>query len=250
MSHPPYRQLAQYYDQFFTDHVAVYRRARRTILGPLLSGIRAACDLACGTGTAAIDLAGLGLQVFAVDFSPIMCRLTRAKARRAGASVTVLRADMRTFRLPRAVDLVTCEFDTVNHVPRKSGLARVARSVARALRPGGYFFFDVNNRLHLEKNWPSLWWAERPGVVMVMRGSYDRRRAKGCEDIEWFVRQGARWRRFRERVEEVWWTPGEIRSVLRAAGFSGIRAWDAAVFAGGDRRLRRGCRTFYLARKL
>jgi SAM-dependent methyltransferase len=120
----------------------------------------------------------------------------------------------------------------VNHVPRKSDLAKVAKAVARALRPGGYFYFDVNNRLHLEKNWPSTRWLEKPGVVMVMRGSYDRRRAKGCEDVEWFIRTKRCWRRFHEHVEEVWWTPSEIRKTLRAAGFERIRAWDATLFLG------------------
>ena len=249
MSHPPYRRLAEYYDQFFTAHLPGYRRARRTILGPVLSLVRSACDLACGTGTTAIEFARRGIKVFAVDLSPAMCRLTRAKAQRAESPITVLRADMRTFRLPEQVDLIACEFDAVNHVPRKSDIARVARSAARALRAGGYFYFDVNNRVHLENNWPSVWWMERPGVVMVMRGSYDRRRAKGCQDVEWFIREGDCWRRFRERVEEVWWTPAEIRSALRAAGFVRINSWDASVFSGGNPRLSPGCRTFYLARK-
>jgi hypothetical protein len=137
----------------------------------------------------------------------------------------------------------------LNHVPRKSDLARVAQSAAGALRPGGYFYFDVNNRVHLEKNWPSTWWIEKPGVVMVMRGSYDRRRAKCCEDVEWFIRKAGCWRRFREHVEEVWWTASEMRHALRTAGFGPIRVWDATLFARGNPYLRAGCRTIYLAQK-
>jgi SAM-dependent methyltransferase len=131
----------------------------------------------------------------------------------------------------------------------KSDLARVARAVTRALQPGGYFYFDVNNRLHLEKNWPGTSWSEKSGVVMIMRGSYDRRRAKGCVDFEWFIRQGRGWRRFHERVEEVWWTPSEVRRALRAAGFGRVQAWDASLFSRGQHRLSAGCRTFYLAQK-
>jgi len=132
-------------------------------------------------------LAQRGIKVYGVDLSPVMCRLARSKARRAGANVNISPADMRTFRLPEPVDLITCEFDAVNHVPRKSDLARVASAVARALRPGGYFYFDVNNRLAFQKIWPGTSWFEKPGVVMVMRGAYDERRDKGLTDVEWFV---------------------------------------------------------------
>lgn len=249
MTQRPYTQLAEYYDQFFTSHRPAHRRARRTILGPLLSRVRSACDLACGTGTTALELARRGIKVYAVDLSPVMCRIACAKALRAGAKVAVLRSDMRTFTLPEPVDLITCEYDAVNHVPRKSDLAQVARSAARALRPGGYFYFDVNNRVHLEKNWSGTSWQERLGVAMVMRGSYDQRRAKGCADFEWFVRDGKSWRRFHERVEEVWWAPAEIRRTLRAAGFAAIRAWGAALFSTGDPHVAPGSRTFYLARE-
>jgi SAM-dependent methyltransferase len=242
-----YTLLARYYDQFFTFHVDWYRQARRRLLAEILPKVRMACDLACGTGTTALELARRGIKVYGVDLSPTMCRLARAKVRRAGANVTIIPGDMRTFRLPQPVDLITCEFDALNHVPRKSDLTRVASAVARALRPGGYFYFDVNNRLALQKIWPGTWWFEKPGVVMVMRGGYDQRRDKGSTNAEWFIRRKGGWRRFRERVEEVAWTRTEVLQTLRAAGFRRIRACDAIAFFRGDPRIRSGCRTFYVA---
>jgi SAM-dependent methyltransferase len=244
-----YTLLARYYDQFFTFHREWYRRARRSLLGEILPQVRLACDLACGTGTTALELARRGIKVYGVDLSPTMCRLARAKVRRAGANVTIIPGDMRTFRLPEPVDLVTCEFDALNHVPRKPDLALVANAVARALRPGGYFFFDVNNRLAFQKIWPGTWWFEKPGVVMVMRGGYDQRRDKGLTAVEWFVRRQGCWRRFRERVEEVAWTRTELLQTLRAAGFRRVRAHDAIAFFRGDPRIRSGCRTFYVAQR-
>lgn len=244
-----YTLLARYYDQFFTFHLEWYRQARRRLLGETLHQVRAACDLACGTGTTALELARRGMKVYGVDLSPTMCRLARTKARRAGANVTILRGDMRTFRLPEPVDLITCEFDALNHVPRKSDLARVANAVARALRPGGYFYFDVNNRLAFQKVWPGTSWFEKRGVVMVMRGGYDERRDKGSIDVEWFIRQKGCWRRFRERVEQVAWTRREVLQTLHAAAFRHIHASDAMAFFRGDPRIRPGCRTFYVAQR-
>ena len=142
MADSPYKLLALYYDRLLGRTRSPMSRVRGQVLGDILKRTETACDLACGTGTTAVDLAQRGIRMFAVDASPQMCRLARQKAREAGVRVHVLHADMRSFRLPETVDLVTCEFDSVNHVPRKSDLDRVARAVARALRPGGWFFFE------------------------------------------------------------------------------------------------------------
>ncbi len=60
---------------------------------------------------------------------------------------------MREFQLPKTVDLITCEYDALNHVPKKTDLTRVAKSLAQALKPAGYFFFDVNNRIGFKQYW-------------------------------------------------------------------------------------------------
>jgi SAM-dependent methyltransferase len=157
---------------------------------------------------------------------------------------------MRDFRLPEPVDLVLCEFDALNHVPAKGDLRRVAKSVARALRPRGHFYFDVNNRMAFEQAWAGgTWWMEKDDVAVVMHGAYDLRRDKGVTEVEWFIREGRCWRRHHERIEQVSWTPAGMRSTLRQAGFHRIRAWDAAPFCGPQSHVRPGHRTFYLAQK-
>ena len=62
------------------------------------------CDLACGSGQTAIELARDGKHVFAVDSAPRFCARVRAKARAEKLDVRVIRADMRRFRLPERVD--------------------------------------------------------------------------------------------------------------------------------------------------
>jgi SAM-dependent methyltransferase len=246
----PYRWLARYYDRLFSFHLSWYQAARDHILGGILPAVESACDLACGTGTTAVLLARSGIRMYGVDLSPIMCRLARAKARQRRAAVRVIQGDMRSFRLPELVDLVLCELDSLNHIPRKEDLARVAHSVSRALRPGGHFFFDVNNRLAFEKVWPGVWWIEKPGVVLVMRGGWvDRDGVGGRTDIEWFVREGNLWRRRHEHIEQVAWSAAEMRRAMREAGFDRVRAFDATPFFTGDPKIGPGCRTFYLARK-
>lgn len=245
----PYHYLAEYYDKVFTFHVGWFAAAREGVLGPILPQVEVACDLACGTGTTALMLARRGIRMYGVDLSPAMCRLAREKARRQRLPLRVLRGDMRRFRLPEPVDLLTCEADAINHVPRKSDLARVAKAVARALRPSGHFYFDVNTRLAFERVWPRTWWIEKQGVAAAMCGGSEPGRGKAWSDVEWFIQEGRLWRRRHERVEEICWTRAEILGALRGAGFDRIRAWDAAPFFDNDPNMRRGYRTFYLARK-
>jgi SAM-dependent methyltransferase len=245
----PYKLLAEHYDQLFGFARSWGEFARTNLLANVFPKIGSACDLACGTGTAALEIARRGLKVYAVDLSPTMCRLARRKARAAGLPLQVIQADMRNFRLPEKVGLVICEFDAINHIPRRKDLVAVTRAVARALQPGGHFYFDVNTRLSFEKIWPLTWWLEKPGVVLVMRGGYDKPSGKAFANAEWFIREGNLWRRHHEYVEQVCWTADEIRDALHAAGFRSIRQWDAAPFFKDDPFVRPGYRTFYLARK-
>ncbi len=245
----PYGLLAKYYDQFFTFHLSWYESARQQVLRGILPHLESACDLACGTGTTALRLARRGIKMYGVDLSPTMCRLAREKSRHLGLPIRVFRGDVRHFRLPEPVDLILCEFDALNHLERKRDLTLVGHAVSRALRPGGYFYFDVNNRLAFEAIWPGTGWVEKPGVALVMHGGYDHRRDRGWTDLEWFLQDGRCWRRRHERIEQVAWTRAEMKATLREAGFDRIRAFDATPFFTGDPRIRPGCRTFYLARK-
>ncbi|MGA2134785.1 MAG: class I SAM-dependent methyltransferase [Bryobacteraceae bacterium] len=245
----PYRWLAENYDALFEPMRDPLHAARRDVLGPILPNVESACDLACGTGTTALELARQGIRMFAVDLSARMCRIAREKARRAGMPLRVIQADMRNFRLPRPVDLITCEFDAINHVPRRADLRRVAQSAARALTPGGWFFFDVNNAAGFKRYWSGNFWIEKPGVVVVMRNGHSPAGDKAWSDIESFVRGGKHWQRHHERVQEVCWKAGEIRTALRAAGFDRMHSWDAAPYFEPGSITRRGCRTIWLARK-
>jgi SAM-dependent methyltransferase len=247
MASDVYRWLAKYYDHLF-EYRRSFDKARETIIGPLLPQVKSACDIGCGTGTTALFFASIGIRTFAVDLSPEMCRVARRKAREAGLPLKVICADMRKFHLPQRVDLITCEFDAMNHLPRKSDLPRVAKGVAAALNPNGHFAFDVNNRLAFERVWPLTWFIDEDPVVAVIHGGHTRGTDKAWTDVEWFLRDGQCWRRHHEYVEEICWTRNEIRRALTRAGFDRIRSWDAAPFVNDD-LTRPGNRTFWLARR-
>lgn len=247
-----YSILARYYDVFFTDHRQWYDLARGILLGQALTKAKSACDVACGTGRTAIALAGQGLRMFAVDLSSTMCDLARVNAENAQAPVEVLRADMRDFELPEKVDAVLCEFGAINHVPDKADLKLVAQSASRALAPEGHFYFDVNSRRVFQELWQRTHYMEQEDVLLLLNGGYDPQNDKGWMLANCFTREGRRWRRQQERVEQVWWTPEEVEQTLREAGFDKIRSVDAGeieIEGRGPTGYPKGLNTFYVAQK-
>lgn len=250
MRNRPYKYLAEFYDRIFAGVSEIQEAARCAIMDEILPHVRSACDLACGSGNTAVTLAQKGIRVFAVDNSPGMCRLTRKRASNAGVDLRIMRADMRNFRLPEPVDLVLCEGDAINHLDCKDDLKHVVKSVAVALRPGGWFYVDANNRAGFESYWKDTWWNECPGVVVaVMRNGNDARNDKAWCDVEWFIHSGrGRWCRRHERVQEVCWSGKEIRSVFGKAGLKRVQAYDASPYFKNP-LITPGCRTLYLAQK-
>jgi SAM-dependent methyltransferase len=243
-----YHCLAEYYDEVFGAFRIPTESARRKLLGPVLPTIHSACDLGCGTGTTAIELLRGGLSVDAIDFSPTMCEIARQKAHRLGLTLQVRCGDMRKFRLPHRVDLVICEGDAINHLPRRSDLIRVLTRVAHALNPGGHFFFDVNNLKGFRQYWKGDVCIETSNVLVVMRNGHDATARKAWSTIEFFVRSDGLWSRHRERVEEICWRPDEIRRALNDAGFDNVRKFDASPYYGPKSPVTPGCRSIYVAR--
>ena len=243
-----YEQLATYYDHLF-DRAAGVSRARQALIGDLLPAVTSACDLACGTGNLVVHLARRGIDVVGVDNSREMCRLAERKAVDNGMRVQIMHADMRSFKLPKPVDLVTCEFDALNHVPRKSDLLRVFRSVHRALKQGGYFAFDVNNRLAFERIWARTWFLDKDPVSLVMQGAHDRGSDVAMVELVWFIRSDhGLWQRHTESVREVCWSQAEIRAALKEAGLTPLRTLDAAPLFR-DELTQPGNRTYWLTQK-
>jgi SAM-dependent methyltransferase len=107
-------------------------------------GIRfcSAADIGCGTGLFAryLNLCWC-VPVYAIDKSAAMLRQAQRNCPNAG--VCFLQQDIRCLALPSRVDLITANFDTLNHLRTPQDLRRGFEQVAANLRPCGHFYFDI-----------------------------------------------------------------------------------------------------------
>ncbi|BAS27658.1 class I SAM-dependent DNA methyltransferase [Limnochorda pilosa] len=189
-----------------------------------------ALDLACGTGTAALELARRGWRVTGVDGSAAMLEAARDKATAsssAGGAVDWILADMRTFRSPRPHGLVTCFFDALNYLLEPSDLIETFRRVREALLPGGVLVFDMNTVWGLQSGWGGEEVVEvYPDLVSFMRETYEPGRRLARVRLSFYVEDAGGYRRIEEVHLERGYTLEEIEEALVRAGLGEARFFD------------------------
>ena len=213
----PYSQLAPNYDAtvgipFFLRTKLVFEELIRRY------GItfRTAADIGCGTGVFARYLnRSWSVPVIGVDLSRDMLRIAARNCR--GLRVCLLRQDIRTLRLPRPVDLITCNFDTLNHLLGDGDLARTFRSVHANLNERGHFVFDM--------------------VMHCKPLGGPRRYVRHFRIAQRLVSQHVRWEPRRKRLSILvkirsYETPREIREIYRERAYSPAEIGQALLAAG------------------
>jgi ubiquinone/menaquinone biosynthesis C-methylase UbiE len=240
-----YTRLAALYDGMAADPaVAVfYREWQRSLRAAFAAhGLRprVLVDLACGTGNSTIPWTERrGLRVVGVDRSEAMLRI----ARRKSSAVRWCRQDLRRLRLAERADVVTCHFDALNHLLRQTDLLRAFANVARILRAGGLFQFDLTTRHMLR------WLSGRQKLFRTGRHLYIADNAfdpsSGIATFHqvWFVARGPLYRKVELAVRERAYEDRTVRRLLRRAGLP-------LVSVRVQRRVEgRPARKLYLARR-
>ena len=141
----PYERLSKVYDLGWGDFSKQYI----DLINELFSarGITRAkiLDIACGTGTLAIELAQSGHVVHGIDTSLEMIRIAKSKSPGL-PNLSFDIQDMVRFNVDGKFDLVTCTFDSINYIRKLSDLRAMLFHVASVLYEGGLFIFDSNTK--------------------------------------------------------------------------------------------------------
>jgi SAM-dependent methyltransferase len=171
-------------------------------------------DLGCGSGIWAAMAQRAGFYVVGVDISPAMLAL----AKRQSPKSRFVRSSLDKFPLPPC-DVVTSLGEPFNYCDgkRTTDLRRLFVRIARALRAGGKFFFDLILHEGNPMNYRS--WRTGPGWVLLWEVSEDSKRRK-------LTRRNITFRRFQGRIRQgeeshtvYLFARREVEQALRAAGF-------------------------------
>ena len=236
-----YGALAQSYDRLTNDVdysavVAFYLQIlEREGLNP-----RTAVDLACGTGSVALILAQMGLQVTAVDLSEEMLCVASQKAYEMKNPPQFICQPLQKLRLSRGVDLAVCALDSLDYITDPADCAEAIRRVYKVLNPGGCFIFDVNTPEKLKAMDGQVFLDEDEDVYCVWRGSFDAETNICSYGMDLFQRDGNVWQRTFEEHLEYAYTPEQLTKFLRDAGFNRIEIFADRKFCSpgeGEQRI-------------
>jgi ubiquinone/menaquinone biosynthesis C-methylase UbiE len=189
-------------------------------------------DVACGEGSFALSMIKQGWQVTGIDQSDEMLRLANHRAQQAKADVQFLKHDMRFLDFSDEFDVATCWFDSLNYMLTADDLQSTFNNIARALKPGGWFLFDMNTTYGLAVKWQKVKCyvqQETPDLLELHRTSYDFEHHKACLKITWFVREGEVWQKFEEKHVERAFSIHEIEDCLEYSGFRVVDKFGSLI---------------------
>jgi SAM-dependent methyltransferase len=168
MSNASIYEAARYYDIAFSyrDYareadVLLAWHARATGGAP-----QSALELAAGPARHAIELAGRGIEAWALDLLPAMAEYARGLASQAGVPLHVVQADMTDFSIPRKFDLALIMIDSANHILTAERMIAHLRAVGRHLLPGGVYIMELScpQKPGEEPKVLSHWTQEKDGI--------------------------------------------------------------------------------------
>ncbi len=179
-------------------------------------------DVACGEGSLAVALAEEGYQVTGIDQSMQMIELAQDRALAADVNVDFRVEDMRSLPFVGEFDLVTCFFDSLNYMLAVSDLQEAFLGAFRALRPGGYYIFDMNTVYGLAVDWmrqETYIQNETDDFIELHRQEFDYENTVASMMVTVFQKKGELWERFEEIHRERGYPIADIQFLLTAVGF-------------------------------
>ncbi len=227
-----YERLSQVYDIGWGRFAEQYLNLIDQFLDEYSINQARILDIACGTGSLAISLAGRGHVVHGIDISSNMVALAKSKSVNI-PNVSFEVQDMTKFIGQQEFDLITCTFDSLNYVPNIDGVEAMFISVARSLKKSGLFIFDSNTHRHYINVGNGSQKIELGGQSFIQKWSYDPVKKKATTTFEFT--NGSK-EIHRQRPYDL----SELDPILTESGLRTIQTWswfDRSLYNAQSARL-------------
>lgn len=215
----PYSGFAKIYDRVMGD--ALYPDICRSFEQSIRRyGIQfySAADIGCGTGSFLRYLSKYQVPLYGVDASPSMLQQSARKNR--GNGVMLMLADIAKFQLPKTVDLITCNGDTLNYLLSLNKLASAIERCRINLASGGYLLFDmITAKQKSERSPVVVQKLEMPDAISVWKIQTDMQQGVSIVEMSTcFRKPGGEIRRERDVHIQRWYPIQIIVETIKRTG--------------------------------
>jgi len=202
-----------------------------------LSPPAAILDVGCGFGRHAMELAARGYVVTGLDLSAELLAKARQMAGERGVTVKWVKKDMRQMDFDAEFDAVVCLYTSFGYFETEEENLEVLRRISKALRRGGRFVLDVENRDGLLMRYLARdWWQTKAGDLVMEERRFDPVKGRGHTRIV-LVSEG---HKVEHNLSIRWYSVPELERMLKEVGIQIHRLYgglDGSEFDLGAYRL-------------
>lgn len=178
-------------------------------------------DLGCGTGDISHILASRGADVTGLDASSEMLTLASHKAEKKHLRIMYTCQNMTSFATGNKYDAVISTFDCLNYLLTKADLTRAFTCVAKEMKDGGVFLFDMNGEYKFTHVYAdNSYILESDNVFCAWENLYDEKTKKCDFYINIFAEEKGSYKRYYEEQTERMFTLDEIQKSIKSAGLT------------------------------
>ena len=240
----PYKGLARIYDYLLSGvNYQEWADYLEQLFGYFkIEPCRKVLDLACGTGNSTLPWAQRGYSVCGVDISAEMLEAARQKAEKMSLEIDFYQQDMRTLKLPFYADVAVLYQDGLNYLLNETDLLKAFTAIRSALRPGGYFIFNINRVEKLPASTsPEISWLEDEEFTLVWESCLEPGDKIWKIKLTAFIHEGnGLYTRIREEHRERSYSLEELEPLLVRSGWqlaSSYRAFSLEKPSAQDRNI-------------
>ncbi|WP_077330210.1 class I SAM-dependent DNA methyltransferase [Virgibacillus siamensis] len=232
-----YQKLANLYDKLMDD--APYNQwieFTGEIFSRTGSDVQTIADLGCGTGQIASLLAHEGYDVIGVDNSADMLSVAQQRAQQENLAIQWIQQDLRQLQGLQNLDAAVSYCDVINYITDEDEVRTVFERVAKSLKPGGLFLFDIHSVNHVEQFYVNQTFADvQDDVSYIWFCTPGENQGEMYHDLTFFVSDGEKYDRFEELHHQQTYYVEFYKKLLHESGFKlcGLHA-DFSVTADFD----------------
>jgi len=213
-----YKDCAEYYD-LVVDKKEIQKEVE--FISRLFNKfkVKTALDVGCGTGLYLIPLKRKKFDIEGLDLSINMLKEVRKKSK----TIKLHKKDMSNFKINKKYDAIICLSSTLIILPNFKIIKKTIKNLYKHLSPGGILILDLPNHLKEIKEKNNLKEHEShntpKGKLNFTFLSYK----KGNKWIEeWYgvTKRKNKVLKFKDTWEELIYSPKELESSLKKAGFN------------------------------